>query len=108
MPRASATHPSIRPPFIGPWIGSKTRAWWIIATWMPASVASDASASNPTTAVEHHHFICVACGSVIEFQARALEAIKAEFAGQHGAAVEHAALTLYGTCAACGQAGLDV
>ena len=58
---------------------------------------------DPSTAVEHHHFICTACGAVIEFEAPALEAVKAGFAGAHGATVAHAALTLYGTCTVCGS-----
>jgi Fe2+ or Zn2+ uptake regulation protein len=62
---------------------------------------------DPATPIEHHHFICSTCGSVVEFEAPALETVKLEFASKHGAVVEHAALTLYGTCAACGNAKLD-
>ncbi len=56
---------------------------------------------DPVTPVEHHHFICTACGAVTEFTAAPIEAIKAEFAAQHAVVVERAALTLYGLCARC-------
>jgi Fe2+ or Zn2+ uptake regulation protein len=60
---------------------------------------------DPVTPVEHHHFICTGCGQVTEFPAPEIEAIKAEYAAQHRATVEKAALTLYGVCAQC-SAGL--
>ena len=56
---------------------------------------------DPVTPVEHHHFVCTACGQVTEFEAPQLEAIKTEFAAEHNAAVEKAALTIYGLCVAC-------
>ena len=56
---------------------------------------------DPVTPVEHHHFICTACNTVIEFEAVHVETIKREFAVQHGAAVERSALTLYGLCPTC-------
>jgi Fe2+ or Zn2+ uptake regulation protein len=56
---------------------------------------------DPVTPVEHHHFVCTTCGQVTEFEAPQLEAIKAEFAAEHNAAVEKAALTIYGLCATC-------
>jgi Fe2+ or Zn2+ uptake regulation protein len=56
---------------------------------------------DPVTPVEHHHFVCTACGRVIEFESARVEIIKQEFAGQHGAAVERSALTLYGLCPGC-------
>jgi Fur family ferric uptake transcriptional regulator len=56
---------------------------------------------DPVTPVEHHHFVCTSCGQVIEFEAARVEIIKHEFAGQHGAAVERSALTLYGLCPKC-------
>jgi Fe2+ or Zn2+ uptake regulation protein len=56
---------------------------------------------DPVTLVEHHHFVCTACGQVTEFEAPQLEAIKAGFITEHKVIVEKAALTLYGQCAAC-------
>jgi Fe2+ or Zn2+ uptake regulation protein len=56
---------------------------------------------DPVTTVEHHHFVCTACGRVIEFESTRIEIIKQEFTGQHGAAVERSALTLYGLCPTC-------
>lgn len=56
---------------------------------------------DPVTAVEHHHFICTACGQVSEFAAPQIETIKQQYALQHDAYVEKAALTLYGLCARC-------
>jgi Fe2+ or Zn2+ uptake regulation protein len=56
---------------------------------------------DPVTPVEHHHFVCTTCGQVTEFEAPQLEAIKAEFAAAHDAAVEKAALTIYGACVRC-------
>ena len=46
---------------------------------------------DPVTPVEHHHFVCTACGRVIEFESTHIEIIKQDFAGQHGAAVERSA-----------------
>jgi Fe2+ or Zn2+ uptake regulation protein len=56
---------------------------------------------DPTAPIEHHHFVCADCGQVVEFESSRIAEIKAEFAMQHGARVERAALTLYGSCAAC-------
>jgi Fe2+ or Zn2+ uptake regulation protein len=58
---------------------------------------------DPAVSVEHHHFVCTACGRVIEFESPRIEEIKAEFAGQRGGRVERAALTLYGVCRECGS-----
>ena len=38
---------------------------------------------DPVTPVEHHHFVCTACGQVTEFEAPQLEAIKAGFITEH-------------------------
>ena len=56
---------------------------------------------DPVTPVEHHHFVCTACGGVIEFESTRVEVIKKDFARQHGAAVERSTLTLYGVCPDC-------
>jgi Fe2+ or Zn2+ uptake regulation protein len=56
---------------------------------------------DPVTPVEHHHFICTRCGGVVEFALPEIEALKAQFAGQHNAIIEKASLTFYGLCAAC-------
>ncbi len=34
---------------------------------------------DPVTPVEHHHFVCTACGRVIEFESPRVEIIKREF-----------------------------
>jgi Fe2+ or Zn2+ uptake regulation protein len=44
---------------------------------------------------------------VTEFEAPQLEPIKAKFAAEHEAAVEKAALTIYGACARCRGAKLE-
>jgi Fe2+ or Zn2+ uptake regulation protein len=62
---------------------------------------------DPVTPVEHHHFVCTLCGKVTEFEAPQLEALKAEFAATHDAAVAKAALTIYGACARCRGAGQE-
>ncbi len=56
---------------------------------------------DPVTPVEHHHFVCTACGKVVEFTAPQIEVLKKRFAKQESVAVEKAALTLYGLCAGC-------
>jgi Fe2+ or Zn2+ uptake regulation protein len=56
---------------------------------------------DPATSSEHHHFVCTACGRVIEFESPRVDDVKRDFAHQHGAAVERAALTLYGLCPDC-------
>lgn len=56
---------------------------------------------DPVTPTEHHHFVCTACGQVIEFEAPDLGRVKAEVARQNRCVVERAALTLFGLCGRC-------
>jgi Fe2+ or Zn2+ uptake regulation protein len=56
---------------------------------------------DPVTPVEHHHFVCTVCSQIIEFESSHVEAVKGEFAHQHGATVERSTLTLFGVCPAC-------
>jgi Fe2+ or Zn2+ uptake regulation protein len=60
---------------------------------------------DPATSGEHHHFICIGCGQVIEFTSPELDAAKTAFAAQHGAEVTQASLTLYGACHDCRDSG---
>ena len=53
---------------------------------------------------QHHHFLCTACGSVIEFDHTALTAIQEDFERRYNAQVESISLMFYGLCAVCAQA----
>jgi Fur family transcriptional regulator, ferric uptake regulator len=56
---------------------------------------------DPSRPTEHHHFVCTACGRVVEFESIHIERSKEEFARKHGVVVERASLTLYGLCSEC-------
>ncbi len=58
---------------------------------------------DPASPAEHHHFVCVSCGEVIEFESSRVEQAKGDFGRQHHATVERASLTLYGLCARCSE-----
>lgn len=62
---------------------------------------------DPVTPVEHHHFICTACGRVTEFEAPGLEAVKTDFSAKQGDRIVRATLNLFGVCGAC-IAGRDL
>lgn len=50
---------------------------------------------------EHHHFMCVKCKSVIEFDTDLIAAIKDQFEKDTGASVEYGSIVLYGLCPDC-------
>lgn len=50
---------------------------------------------------EHHHFVCMSCNQVIEFNNPSIESIKTLFEQQSGTRVESASIVLYGTCKDC-------
>ena len=54
---------------------------------------------------EHHHFMCTACKSVIEFETGLIGQIKMQFERQNGARVETGSIVLYGLCVQCRQEG---
>jgi Fe2+ or Zn2+ uptake regulation protein len=56
---------------------------------------------DPALPAEHHHFVCSACKSVIEFDDPQIENIKTWFEKRTGAKVELASVTLYGLCSQC-------
>jgi Fe2+ or Zn2+ uptake regulation protein len=56
---------------------------------------------DPARPTEHHHFVCTACGRVVEFESIHIEQAKREFARQHGGVIQRASLTLYGLCSEC-------
>lgn len=58
---------------------------------------------DPMLPSQHHHFLCSACGSVIEFDHAEVPAIQADFERQHGARVDSISLVFYGLCARCSQ-----
>ena len=52
---------------------------------------------------EHHHFMCTACKSVIEFETGLISQIKRQFERQNGVWVETGSIVLYGLCDRCRQ-----
>ncbi len=58
---------------------------------------------DPVHPTDHHHFVCLGCKKVIEFDNRLLESIKASFAKENGSRVDSAALVLYGLCSSCNE-----
>jgi Fur family transcriptional regulator, ferric uptake regulator len=51
---------------------------------------------------EHHdHLVCTGCGSVIEFQSQALEALQREIAERHEFELDYHVHELIGRCKAC-------
>ena len=53
--------------------------------------------------IEHHHFQCTVCKSVIEFDNPLIQSIKTQFAATSGCWVESASVMLYGVCPRCSQ-----
>lgn len=51
--------------------------------------------------VEHHHFVCTVCGTVIEFDTQNAEKIKLEFEHLYHACIENVSVIVYGLCASC-------
>jgi Fur family transcriptional regulator, ferric uptake regulator len=58
---------------------------------------------DPALPVEHHHFVCTACGMVIEFDDPRLRQVRAQFERQNGAQVASISVMLQGLCAGCKQ-----
>ena len=56
---------------------------------------------DPAFPSEHHHFMCTACKSVIEFDTQLIDSIKVQFERQSGAQVQVGSIVLYGLCARC-------
>ncbi len=50
---------------------------------------------------EHHHFICIKCGQVAEFDAPEVAQIVRRLTEQEGITEAHASLSVYGVCARC-------
>ncbi|CAA9333884.1 MAG: hypothetical protein AVDCRST_MAG40-2067 [uncultured Gemmatimonadaceae bacterium] len=55
----------------------------------------------------HHHLVCRACGAEREIGDAALGAMFREIDARHGFAVATDHLVLFGTCAACREAGAE-
>jgi Fe2+ or Zn2+ uptake regulation protein len=51
--------------------------------------------------VEHHHFQCMVCQQVIEFDEPELEGIKVQFEKKSGAIIQNTSLMLSGICSTC-------
>ena len=56
---------------------------------------------DPSSQVEHFHFICTTCRRVSEFDNSLVEEIKKEFTSQSGSRVDTVSLVFYGECADC-------
>jgi Fur family transcriptional regulator, ferric uptake regulator len=78
-----------------------SEAGLLAPAWLGPERCRRQEARSGELPVEHHHFVCTRCGQVVEFEAPVIEVIKAAFASDHSASVEHAALTLYGLCSEC-------
>jgi Fe2+ or Zn2+ uptake regulation protein len=63
---------------------------------------------DPMLPSQHHHFLCTACNSVIEFDHPAMPALQADFESLHGGRVESISLTFYGLCARCAQDNIKI
>ena len=49
----------------------------------------------------HDHFVCEACGKIIEFHNDKIEALQEAVAKEHGFTLSHHRMELYGTCSDC-------
>ena len=56
----------------------------------------------------HEHLICQACGKVTEFPTPELPAIEARAAREHGFRPTRHKLEIYGLCASCQEAGVEL
>jgi Fe2+ or Zn2+ uptake regulation protein len=56
---------------------------------------------------EHHHFMCMGCKNVIEFDTGLFGTIKGQFQELNGAKVETGSIMLYGLCSNCRQTKID-
>ncbi|HEY65110.1 MAG TPA: transcriptional repressor [Caldilineae bacterium] len=58
---------------------------------------------EPAVGEEHHHFVCIQCHRVIEFDAPEIAQIVQRLTEEHGITKAHASLSIYGVCAACSR-----
>lgn len=58
---------------------------------------------DPALPVEHYHFMCKSCKTVIEFDNLLVDTIKTQFELSTGAQVETGSVVLYGLCTECRQ-----
>jgi Fur family ferric uptake transcriptional regulator len=63
--------------------------------------ASSASFEWKLTKRHHDHLVCMACGTITEFQNGRIEKLQDEIAKEHGFALSHHRLDLFGLCPAC-------
>jgi Fur family ferric uptake transcriptional regulator len=56
----------------------------------------------------HDHLICTSCGSIEEFENERIEELQDRVAEQHGFAVTHHKLELYGLCKRCQEKEADL
>jgi len=56
---------------------------------------------DPAYPSEHHHFMCTACKSVIEFETDLIARIKMQFEHKFDARVESGSIVFYGLCSQC-------
>ena len=56
---------------------------------------------EPVGAPEHHHFTCLGCRKVIEFQSQRVKQMRAELQRELGLDIAHACICLEGYCRSC-------
>ena len=56
---------------------------------------------EPVGAPEHHHFTCLGCRTVIEFQSPRVKQLRAELQGELGLEMVHACICIEGYCRVC-------
>ncbi len=56
---------------------------------------------EPVGAPEHHHFTCLGCRKVIEFQSSRVKQMRAELQRELGLEIAHACICLEGYCRPC-------
>lgn len=60
---------------------------------------------EPATGEEHHHFTCLNCHRVIEFESEWVDALKRDLETKLGVRILSASVHLEGLCPVCGEAG---
>ncbi|HLF28962.1 MAG TPA: Fur family transcriptional regulator [Anaerolineae bacterium] len=56
---------------------------------------------EPVGAPEHHHFTCLGCRTVIEFQSQRVKQMRADLQRELGLDISHACICLEGYCRSC-------
>jgi Fe2+ or Zn2+ uptake regulation protein len=56
---------------------------------------------EPTPKIEHYHFTCLRCDTVIEFESKHVPALRAQLQNEFGVEVQTACLCLTGLCEKC-------